>query len=52
MIEPPDLGALIRKVLPRQANHFSAAAEHDIQLDQQQGETTSTASNNTTTKAA
>jgi hypothetical protein len=52
MIEPPDLGALIRKVLPRQANHFNAAAEHDIQLDRQQGEATSTASNDTTTKAA
>jgi hypothetical protein len=50
MIEPPDLGALIRKILPQRANHSVAAAQHNFQLEQ--GDTTPTAANNTTTKPA
>jgi AAA domain len=49
MIEPPDLGALIRKVVPPRADHGSAATS--IQ-PQQQGEPAPTAHSNTETKAA
>jgi hypothetical protein len=49
MIEPPDLGALIRKVLPQRANRSAAA---DQQVTQLEGEPTTTAPNSTTTKAA
>jgi hypothetical protein len=49
MIEPPDLGALIRKVLPQRANRSAAA---DQQVTQLKGEPTTTAPNSTTTKAA
>jgi hypothetical protein len=31
MIEPPDLGALIHKVVPQRANHSAAAAQHVTQ---------------------
>jgi hypothetical protein len=53
MIEPPDLGALIRKVVPQRANHSAAAVQHVTQSEQG-GDTKYTASNSisTTIKAA
>ena len=51
MIEPPDLGALIRKVVPPRASH-ATATEHGIQPQQQQGEPIPAAHSNTETKAA
>jgi hypothetical protein len=43
MIEPPDLGAIIRKVVPQRANHSAAAAQHVTQPEQ--GDTPPTAPN-------
>jgi hypothetical protein len=53
MLEPPDLGALIRKVVPQRANHSAAAVQHVTQSEQG-GDTKSTAPNSisTTIKAA
>jgi hypothetical protein len=45
MIEPPDLGALIRKVLPQRANHSGTADQH---VTKPEGEPLTTASNSTT----
>src|SRR5262249_47344563 len=51
MIEPPDLGALIRKVVPQQANHSAVTvAQHVTQS--QQGDAPPTAPNSTMIKVA
>jgi hypothetical protein len=52
MIEPPDLGALIRKVVPQRANHSAAGAQNVTQPTQLEGDPATTASNSTATKAA
>jgi hypothetical protein len=55
MIEPPDLGALIRKVVPPRASHSAAAAAATAQHVTQhshEGEQATTAPNGTATKAA
>jgi len=52
MVEPPDLGALIRKILPPRANDVAAAAQQIIQQPEQQGDTASTEPDSTETEAA
>jgi len=53
MLEPPDLGALIRKVVPPRANHFAAAAaQSDIPDNQPRGDSTITAPNSTAIETA
>jgi len=49
MVEPPDLGALIRKVLPQQANHSARAGGQTTHFE---GEATPTTPNSTATKVA
>jgi hypothetical protein len=48
-IEPPDLGALIRKIVPPRASHSAAADQH---VTQPEGDPIPTAPNSTTTEAA
>jgi hypothetical protein len=49
MIEPPDLGALIRKVLPHRANHSAGAGGQTTHFE---GDPTPTTPNSTATKVA
>jgi AAA domain len=52
MIEPPDLGALIRKVIPPRASHIAGGVPvHSTSSNQTAGDSTPTASNKTATKA-
>jgi hypothetical protein len=51
MIEPPDLGALIRKVVPPRANHSPTSTQPVIQ-NQPKGEVTTAAPNSIATKLA
>ena len=53
MVEPPDLGALIRKIVPPRANHFAAAAAQSNTPDNQpRGDPTIAAPNSTANEAA